>query len=231
MIATSGATLEGTPDLARLEARLAEAGLKAGAPIFMRIYKLEMELELWLKRAERFELFATYPICTFSGRLGPKLAEGDRQSPEGLYVVDRQALNPNSRWHRSFNLGFPNAFDRAHGRTGTFLMVHGGCASIGCYAMTDGIVDELWRLVTAALAGGQQRFHVHVYPFRISEAALAARAASPWASFWRRLGEASAAFEEARLPPRVAVCGRQYRVTAETDPRSRGDRPIVVGCP
>ena len=81
--------------------------------------------------------FATYPICLWSGRLGPKLREGDRQAPEGFYTVSAEQLNPNSRWHRSFSLGFPNAFDQAHGRTGSFIMVHGGCPSIGCYAMTD----------------------------------------------------------------------------------------------
>jgi len=121
-----GLPLRGTPDLTRLVARLDEKKLKIGAPVFIRIFKQESELELWMMRDDRFTLFAKYPICRWSGRLGPKLKEGDHQSPEGFYTVSSRQLNPNSRWHRSFNLGFPNSFDRSHGRTGSFLMVHGG---------------------------------------------------------------------------------------------------------
>jgi murein L,D-transpeptidase YafK len=148
-----------------LDQRLAAKDVALGVPIFIRIFKLESELELWVQKSGRYELFATYPICLWSGRLGPKLQEGDKQAPEGFYTVDKDALNPDSRWHRSFNLGFPNAFDQAYGRTGSFLMVHGGCASIGCYAMTDRVVDEIWRMVTSALDAGQERFAVHVFPF------------------------------------------------------------------
>ena len=154
----AGEPLAGTPDLAQLDERLAAHGVKLGVPVYVRIFKLESELELWMEKDGRFVRFATYPICLWSGRLGPKLREGDRQAPEGFYTVADEQLNPNSRWHRSFNLGFPNAFDQAHGRTGSFIMVHGGCVSIGCYAMTDPVVDEIWRLVTAALDSGQARF-------------------------------------------------------------------------
>ena len=142
----------------------------------MRVFKREFELELWMKRDDTFHRFAVYPICRWSGRLGPKLAEGDAQAPEGFYTVDAKALNPASRWHRSFNLGFPNAYDRSHQRTGSFLMVHGGCSSIGCYAMTDAVVDEIWRLVTAALGKGQPRFQVQVFPFRMTAENMAQRA-------------------------------------------------------
>lgn len=135
--AALGVPLAGTPDLAALDTRLAAAGLSLGAPVFMRVFKREFELELWMQRDDTFQRFAVYPICSWSGRLGPKLVEGDAQAPEGFYTVDAKALNPASRWHRSFNLGFPNAYDRSHQRTGSLLMVHGGCSSIGCYAMTD----------------------------------------------------------------------------------------------
>jgi murein L,D-transpeptidase YafK len=153
-LASTGTPLAGTPNLADLPGRLAAQGLSLGSPVFIRVFKREFELELWMKREERFQLLATYPVCRWSGTLGPKLREGDHQAPEGFYTVDAAALNPASRWHRSFNLGFPNAFDRAHNRTGSFVMVHGGCGSIGCFAMTDPVVDELWRLVTAALQAG-----------------------------------------------------------------------------
>src|SRR4029079_14538963 len=173
--------------LTQFTQRLAENGVAQGAPILIRIFKREFELELWMQRAGVFPRFAIYPICRWSGRLGPKLQQGDGHAPEGFYTVDASALNPNSSWHRSFNLGFPNAFDRANGRTGSLIMVHGGCASVGCFAMTNAQIDEIWRLVTAALANGQKRFHVHVFPFRMTEQNLARRERAPWAPFWREL--------------------------------------------
>jgi murein L,D-transpeptidase YafK len=206
----SGVPLSGTPDLARLEARLTEQDVALGAPIFIRIFKLESELELWVEKYGRFVRFATYPICLWSGRLGPKIREGDRQAPEGFYTVATEQLNPESRWHRSFNLGFPNAFDRAHGRNGSFLMVHGGCGSIGCYAMTDPVVDEIWRLVTAALDKGQAQFAVHVFPFRMTERNLRLRRGYQWESFWADLKRGYDLFEQAKVPPAVSVCNGRY---------------------
>ncbi len=202
--------LPGTPDVADLPGRLSAQGARLGAPVFIRIFKREFELELWLKRGDRFHRFAVYPVCRWSGRLGPKIAEGDSQAPEGFYTVDAKALNPASRWHRSFNLGFPNAFDRAHNRTGSFVMVHGGCASVGCFAMTDPVVEEIWRFVTAALRGGQKRFQVHVFPFRMTEENLGSRQRQIWAAFWRDLKQGYDAFETSRLPPRIGVCAGRY---------------------
>jgi murein L,D-transpeptidase YafK len=228
--AKAGAPLPGTPDLDRLDERLKAHGLELGAPVFIRIFKLEFELELWMKRGERFERFAVYPICRWSGSLGPKLAEGDWQAPEGFYTVDAKALNPNSRWHRSFNLGYPNALDRAHGRTGSYLMVHGGCSSIGCYAMTDPVIDEVWRLVTAALKKGQPRFHVHVFPFRMSDERLAERGNAPWATFWSDLKPGFDAFEATGLPPKVSVCQGRY-VVVPAAAAVAGAAAIEPGCP
>jgi len=208
-----GVPLPGTPDLDDLSGRLSAHGLALGAPILIRIFKREFELELWMKRDDRFHRFAVYPICRWSGGLGPKLAEGDWQAPEGFYTVDAKALNPNSRWHRSFNLGFPNALDRAHKRTGTYLMVHGGCSSVGCYAMTDPVIDEIWRVATAALNGGQQRFHVHVFPFRMTDENLSLRSHMQWAAFWRDLKRGFDAFEETQLPPTISVCQGRYAIS------------------
>lgn len=209
-LARAGRTLPGTPNLSNLPGRLAAKELEAGAPIFMRIFKRDFELELWILRDGRFHRFATYPICLWSGHLGPKHKEGDRQSPEGFYTVDSTALNPASKYHRSFNLGFPNTFDRAHGRTGSFLMVHGGCASIGCYAMTDAVIEEIWALVTAALKSGQERFQVQVFPFRMTERNMALHARSSDAPFWQQLKQGYDLFEDNRLPPRVSVCRGRY---------------------
>lgn len=226
----AGAPLPGTPDLDNLDARLAAQQLALGAPIFIRVFKREFELELWMKRGRQFERFAGYPICNWSGALGPKMQEGDRQSPEGFYTVDQRALNPKSSYHRSFNLGFPNAFDRAHGRTGSFLMVHGACASVGCYAMTDRVIDEVWKIVTAALAGGQKRFHVHVFPFRMTPENLVRYREMPWGDFWQELKRGYDAFETAKLPPRIGVCNGRYQV-ATALPNSPASEEISTTCP
>ncbi len=201
------------PLVAALEVRLARAGFKLGQPIFIRVYKLAFELEVWIKRGETFALFTTYPICTFSGQLGPKLRSLDRQSPEGIYQVTARQLNPASRWHRSFNLGFPNAYDRGLGRTGSYLMVHGGCSSVGCYAMTNPVADDLFTLAKAALAAGQPSFQVQALPFRMTPEALASRAANPNAVFWAELKPLVDAFDTARVPPDVAVCNGRYSLT------------------
>ncbi|HML41754.1 MAG TPA: murein L,D-transpeptidase family protein [Hyphomicrobium zavarzinii] len=229
-LASFGMTLPGTPDLANLSERLSAHGLAVGNPIFMRIFKREFELELWMMRDGKFLKFATYPICKWSGELGPKIKTGDRQAPEGFYAVDAKALNPNSAWHRSFNLGFPNAYDQAHGRTGSFLMVHGGCGSIGCYAMTNPVIDEIWRLVTAALRGGQQRFQVQVFPFRMTDGNLNRHAASPLAGFWGNLKSGYDMFEASYVPPKVSACGKRYAFTAGADGYD-GSAPIEAACP
>jgi murein L,D-transpeptidase YafK len=228
--AASGVRLPGTPDLEDFKERLAAQGFVPGAPVFMRIFKREFELELWMKRGDRFQRFAVYPICRWSGGLGPKLAEGDWQAPEGFYTVDAKALNPTSRWHRAFNLGFPNAFDRAHQRTGSYLMVHGGCGSIGCFAMTNAVIDEIWQLVSAALKQGQPRFHVHIFPFRMTEENLARRSHARWVTFWRDLKSGYDAFEASQLPPKITVCEGRYAV-APAAAGADGSTEIVVRCP
>lgn len=221
--------LPGQPDLARFSERLAASGLKLGDPVLVRIYKRDFELEVWMQSGGVFHRFATYPICRWSGYLGPKLREGDGQAPEGFYTVDASALNPKSNYHRSFNVGYPNAFDRAKGRTGSLIMVHGDCRSIGCFAMTNAQIAEIWKLVTAALGAGQKRFQVQIYPFRMSDRALAAHADDANAAFWRDLKSGSDLFEKTSLPPRVSVCGGRYRFeagTAGTD----GSNPIAPDC-
>lgn len=229
-VAKLGFSLPGTPDLADLNGRLASHGLKAGDAIFMRIFKREFELELWMMRDGRFHRFATYPICKWSGELGPKVKEGDRQAPEGFYTVDAKALNPNSAWHRSFNLGYPNAFDRSFGRTGSFLMVHGGCGSIGCYAMTNPVIDEIWALTTAALGGAQQRFQVQVLPFRMTEQNLARYSGTQNSVFWADLKRGYDLFEASQIPPKVSACGKRYAFTAGGEGYD-GSATIDAACP
>jgi murein L,D-transpeptidase YafK len=230
----SGQPLPGTPDLARLDERLAAHGVKLGVPVVVRIFKLESELELWVEKHGRFVRFATYPVCLWSGRLGPKVREGDRQAPEGFYTVAAEQLNPDSRWHRAFNLGFPNAFDRANGRNGSFIMVHGGCSSIGCFAMTNQVVDELWQFVTTALDQGEERVPVHVFPFRMTDRNVAARRGTRWEGFWADLKKGYDLFEARHVPPVVSVCNGRYAFepgSTETVGRAVEERcpPEVAG--
>jgi murein L,D-transpeptidase YafK len=207
-----GASLAKTADPAALDKRLTERGLKRGNPVFLRIFKADLQAELWMKKGRTFELFETYQICAWSGQLGPKLQEGDGQAPEGFYTIGKGQLNPNSHYHRAFNLGFPNMLDRAYNRTGSNLMVHGGCGSVGCYAMTDAAIGEIWLLVTAALDSGQERAGVHVFPFRMTEERLTAFAWHPWAEFWRDLKPAYDLFEETHIPPQIGICNKRYTV-------------------
>jgi len=196
---------------ARLENMLDSRSMELGAPIFIRIFKRSSELEVWLrKQGSRFELFKSYIICRYSGDLGPKLKVGDKQAPEGFYTVTSGQMNPWSKNHLSFNLGYPNDYDRTHDRSGSALMVHGGCSSIGCYAMTDYYMDEIYTLADAALARGQMEFGVHIFPFRLTPSNLTLYRSSRWYSFWTNLKQGYDLFEQYRLPPKVEVIDKRY---------------------
>lgn len=196
--------------LPSLSAQFSQKGLKLGDPIFIRIFKEDSELELWVQNANGYELFKTYPICAYSGDLGPKLTEGDGQSPEGFYKVSPSQMNPKSSYHLSFNLGFPNTFDRALDRTGSFLMVHGNCVSIGCYAMTNSGIEEIYLAANAAFKSGHDSFAVHSLPFRMTEENMKRHGASEWAAFWENLREGFDAFEKTRIPPVIQTEGARY---------------------
>ena len=193
-----------------LDNKLRSTNLTLGSEVFVRIYKQEAELELWLRDGEKFSLLHSYPICKHSGFLGPKLKEGDKQAPEGFYAVTKKQLNPGSRHYRAFNLGFPNEYDRAHGRTGSALMVHGGCTSIGCYAMTDLGVGEIYRVMEKALNSGQKKVPVHVFPFRMTKANMAKAPAGKWVPFWENIKAGHDLFEANGVPPKVGVCNKRY---------------------
>lgn len=188
-----------------LAAALAEKGLVFGSPVFLRAFKESKELEVWVRDAKsrKFVLFKTYPIHAASGKLGPKRVEGDRQVPEGFYAFGKAGLNPQSDFHLSFNIGYPNAYDRHHGRDGTFIMVHGNAVSIGCLAMGDPAIEEIYTLVDAALSKGQRFVRAHLFPFRMTDARMkeAEEGAMDWLDFWRNLRDGYKAFEKARVPP------------------------------
>ncbi|MGR3712279.1 MAG: L,D-transpeptidase family protein [Shimia sp.] len=193
-----------------------EKGLAFGAPVYLRIFKEEATLELWVQRPNgSYGLFRDYPICNFSGDLGPKLREGDRQSPEGFYTVTTAALNPNSAFHLSFNLGFPNALDRAHARTGSYLMVHGDCVSVGCYAMTDPAIEEIYVALEAALLSGQTSVPVHAFPFRITSERMQTETDHKWFDFWQSLQPAFDVFEANKILPVTSVHKGRYVVSMQ----------------
>jgi murein L,D-transpeptidase YafK len=195
---------------------MASKGMSQSDPILMRAYKKESELEVWKKgRDGKYALLKTYPICRWSGQLGPKVREGDRQAPEGFYTVTPAQMNPNSSFYLSFDTGFPNTFDRAHGRTGSHLMVHGTCSSRGCFAMTDEAIAEVYAVAREAFAGGQRGFQFQSYPFRMTAENLAKHRADPNMPFWNNLKEGSDYFEVLKEEPRIAVANMRYHFGGE----------------
>jgi len=195
-----------------LDKRLKTLSAKKGDPVFIRIFKEEAILEVWIDTGSEYEHLKDYIICASSGYLGPKLKEGDRQAPEGFYKVHKKQLNPHSKFHLSFNLGYPNAYDRSHGRTGSFLMVHGNCVSVGCYAMTDEKIEEIYALVESALQSGQKYIDVHAYPFRMTDENMHFYEGNRWYDFWVNLKEGYDYFESEKKPPKIKIENKRYEV-------------------
>ncbi len=180
-------------------------------PVLIRTYKQEAEFEVWKKDTSgRYALLKTFPMCRWSGQLGPKRKEGDRQAPEGYYSISPAQMNPNSNYHLSYDIGYPNAYDRAHGGTGAYLMVHGDCSSAGCYSMTDKQIEEIYALVREAQSGGQKAVQMEAFPFRFTAANLALHRQDPNMPFWRNLKEGADRFEIAKVEPKVGVCNGRY---------------------
>jgi murein L,D-transpeptidase YafK len=202
-----------------LQNEIRKAGLKPGAPVFVRIFKESNELEVWMRDhiGGRYRLFSTYRIANFGGgRLGPKLKQGDSIAPEGFYYVGPKQLKPDSDFHLAFNIGYPNSYDRAHGRTGDFIMVHGNVVSIGCFAMTDSQIEIIYLLAEAALRGRQDEFQVHIFPFRMTKERLEKEKANEWHSFWANLKEGYDLFEREKVPPLVGVQEKRYVFKKQT---------------
>jgi murein L,D-transpeptidase YafK len=226
--------LPGTPNISRFDDRLKDLGVSAGAAVFIRVFKAESELELWLQKGSRFELFATYPVCHWSGTLGPKITEGDKQTPEGVYTVTARQMHASARHPKALNLGFPNVLDRHLERNGSYILIHGGCGSVGCFGMTNPVIDEIFTLARDALKDGQDTIHVHSFPFRLTAENLRAHANNQWHGFWSDLRTIYDAFNATKRVPRVTVCGDRYWVEAHSDKTSGGsaDLPgILTGKP
>lgn len=208
-----------------------EKGMSRADPMLLRIYKEESKAEVWKKRRSdgKYALLKSYDICRFSGKLGPKIKEGDKQAPEGFYSVAPAQMNPKSSYYLSFNIGYPNAYDRALGRTGTHVMMHGDCLSAGCYAMTDAQIAEIYALARESFAGGQKAFQVQALPFRMTPENMARRRNDKNIAFWKNLKEGSDNFEVTKLEPKVDACGKKYVFNAATGPFSTIEP--TAGCP
>ena len=209
----------------RMLAELKAKKMEKESPILMRIFKEESELEVWKQNdSGRFALLRTYPICRWSGELGPKFQAGDRQAPEGFYTITPGLMNPNSSQYLAINTGFPNAYDRVNGRTGSFLMIHGGCSSSGCYAMTDEQIAEIYALARESFFGGQASFQLQAYPFRMTPLNMAGHRNSPHIAFWKMIKEGYDHFEVSHLEPRVGVCEKRYIFETKSTDSSPTDR-------
>jgi murein L,D-transpeptidase YafK len=230
--ANAGEAAAAKPLFAETLSFLQSKRIEAQAPVYIRIFKEESELEVWKERpGGRFVLVKTYPICNWSGALGPKQAIGDLMAPEGFYSLGAGSLKPDSKYHLALNIGYPNALDKALGRTGDFIMVHGDCKSVGCFAMTDGLIEEIYAFVREAMAGGQERVPVHTFPFRMSDANLANHAGHPAEASWAPLKEAYDDFSKSRLIPRIAMCSKRYVVNSVFELASATPESAAAECP
>jgi murein L,D-transpeptidase YafK len=191
------------------------------SPILVRVFKEESEVEVWKQDTTGlYQLLKVFPICRWSGELGPKKVEGDRQAPEGFYTITPGLMNPNSNYYLAINMGFPNAYDKANGYTGGFLMIHGDCSSRGCYAMTDEQIGEIYSLARESFLGGQKQFQIQAYPFRMTPANLARHRTNPNMAFWKMLKEGNDHFEVTHMEPKVDVCDRHYVFDAQAPANS-----------
>ncbi|MGI3127892.1 L,D-transpeptidase family protein [Nitratireductor sp. PBL-C9] len=205
-------------------------GMSKTSPVMMRIFKEEGKLEVWkAKQNGRYDVIASYDICKWSGQLGPKFTEGDRQAPEGFYTVRPGQMNPKSSYYLAFNIGFPNAYDQANGRTGKHLMVHGACSSAGCYSMTDEQISEIYAFARDSFKGGQREFQVQAFPFRMTAENMARYRNDPNYDFWKMLKVGYDHFELTKVPPKVDVCGKRYVFNSE--PANGGKFSPAASCP
>jgi murein L,D-transpeptidase YafK len=198
--------------------KLSSMGIDRSSPMMLRIFKEEGRLELWkADRANRFKLVRNYKICAWSGKLGPKTKEGDRQAPEGFYPLSKANMNPNSSYYLAINTGYPNAFDRANSASGTHLMIHGACSSSGCYSMTDEQMVEIFAFARDAFGGGQSTIQLQAFPFRMTAENMARHRDNPHIEFWKMLKVGYDNFELTKRPPEVNVCEKKYVFNQQAD--------------
>ena len=222
--AGSGRSLRPIPN--ETLALMDKIGTTESAPVLIRTYKQEAELEIWKMKSDgQYALLKSYPMCRWSGQLGPKTREGDRQVPEGFYTIAPGQMNPNSHYYLSFNVGYPNAYDRALGRTGGAIMVHGVCSSAGCFSMTDAQIGEIYAIAREAFNGGQRAIQMQSFPFRMTAENLAKHRLDPNIAFWKEIKNGADHFEVTKTEPSVLVCGKHYVFGAQADHDVEASQP------
>ena len=208
--------------------QMAKIDTTPSSPMLIRAYKKEAELEIWKMKSDgQYALLKTFPICRWSGQLGPKKTEGDMQVPEGFYAITPGQMNPNSHYYLAFNVGYPNAYDRAYGRTGGSVMVHGVCSSAGCFSMTDKQVNDIYAIARDALRGGQREIQLQSYPFHMTPENMAKYRLDPNIAFWKELKNGADHFEVTKTEPSVVICGKHYVFGATAS----GEVSATAPCP
>ena len=202
---------------AGLKERLKAIGYEGKIRLYVRIFKEEKTLEIWMQSKGIYKLYKSFEVCNYSGKLGPKVVEGDKQAPEGFYHVPAEDVLWSSRkWPRALNLSFPNGFDALKKRTGSYLLIHGGCSSEGCYALKNGPMSILYDLVSIALKSGQTILPIHIFPFRLTDKNwarhLPQNAGKKWGAFWKGMQPAYDGFQSNRTIPSIFVCQTGYQV-------------------
>ena len=192
----------------QVETKLKSTGVsKSDFYLFLRAFKQEKQLEVWVSSSANgpFSLLETYDVCAASGNLGPKIKQGDQQVPEGVYYIDR--FNPQSSFHLSLGLNYPNSIDRKRSGSqnpGGDIFIHGACVSIGCLAITDTYINELYVLAALAKSGNPQNIPVHIFPFRMNDQAMQLvdrmQANNQWKLFWENLAIVYQHFELSKNP-------------------------------
>jgi len=227
-IESSGSARSLRPISQQTLALMDQLGTSSSAPTLIRTYKKEAEFEIWKMKSDgQYALLKTYPMCRWSGQLGPKTREGDHQVPEGFYTITPGQMNPNSAYYLSFNVGYPNAFDRAWDRTGGSIMVHGICSSAGCYSMTDAQIAEIYAIARESFNSGQHAIQMQSYPFKMTAENLAKHRFDPNIAFWKQLKNGADHFEVTKTEPAVLVCEKHYVFGAHAD----GDVSARGPCP
>jgi len=198
-----------------LKKELSAAAIKSPFKLYITAYKSEGKLEVWLQAAaqKKYQLFKTYNFCASSGTLGPKVKEGDRQTPEGFYYVN--AFNPMSNFYLSLGVDYPNSVDlRRSGKEkpGSDIYIHGNCVTIGCIPLTDEKIKEVYVLAVEAKNSGQQQIPVNIFPFKMTDGNLKKYVVQypKQTTFWQNLQQGYAYFEKHKTLPAVSQVKGSY---------------------
>ena len=199
-----------------LEKFLNAGGYGSNFSMLINAYIAEGKLEVWLKSksSPTYSLFRTYNFCAHSGTIGPKVIEGDGQTPEGFYYIN--VFNPVSSFHLSLGLNYPNAVDLARTgkdrKPGNDIYIHGNCVTVGCIPLTDDKIKEVYILGVEARNAGQDKIPVNIFPFKMTNANMKKYVAqfSIQANFWKTLQLGYLAFEKRKNQAKIMEVKGKY---------------------